>query len=103
MFAILSPLLVSNNVQEVYKFFSSLISEFKKYDVTVLAMLEEGMHDPQTVISFEQLCDGVIDMKVYEHDWDVRTMLKIKKMRALPVPLKYFRFMISNRGFVLSE
>jgi KaiC/GvpD/RAD55 family RecA-like ATPase len=42
-------------------------------------------------------------MKVVEKDWDIQPMLKIKKMRTLPVPLKYYRFAITASGFTVSE
>ena len=101
--SILSTMLMSNSPNEVYKQLSSLKNEFKKYKCTVMLLMETGMHDPQVVTAIEQLCDGVIDMKVVEKDWDIQPMLKIKKMRTLPVPLKYFRFAITASGFTVSE
>lgn len=102
VFDILSPALMSNSPLEVYKFFSSLVNEFKKYSATAMVLIEEGMHDPQIVVSVEQLCDYVIDMKAYEHDWDIRTMLRIKKTRTLPPPLQYFRFAVTGKGIAVS-
>ena len=101
--SILSTMLMSHSPAEVYKHLSSLKNEFKKYKCTVLLLMEAGMHDSQVVTSIEQLCDGVIDMKVFEKDWDIQPMLKIKKMRSIPIPLKYFRFAVTAAGFTISE
>jgi KaiC/GvpD/RAD55 family RecA-like ATPase len=101
--SVLSTLLMSNSPTEVYKHLSSLKNEFKKYKCTVLMLIETGMHDPQVVTSIEQLCDGVIDMKAFEKEWEIQPMLKIKKMRAIPVPLKYFKFAITSSGLTISD
>ncbi len=103
VFSILSPALMSNNSAEVYKFLSALIGTLKKSDITAVMLIEDGMHDPQTVVSIEQLCDGVIDMKAYEKDWEIQTMLRIKKMRSLPTPPRYFRFSVTDRGISLES
>lgn len=103
MLDILSSAFMSNHPNEVYKFFSSLITELKKANATVLALLEEGMHDPQIVVSVEQLCDFVIDMKLYERDWDIQSMLRIKKAKSIPIPLKYFKFNVTDRGVVVFD
>ena len=101
--SIISAMLMSNSSSEVYKHLSSLINEFKKYKCAVLMLIETGMHDSQTVTAIEQLCDGVIDMKAFEKEWEIQPMLKIKKMRAIPLPLKYFKFAITASGITVSE
>jgi circadian clock protein KaiC len=99
---IISPALMTNPSLEVYKHLSAVITEIKKYNATAFMLIEEGMHDPQIVTSIEQLCDYVIDMKVYEHEWDIKPMLRIKKTKTTPPPLQYFRFAVSNRGLTIT-
>ncbi len=82
---ILSPLLLLKPLDVVYRFFGSLLLEFKKYDSVTLATLEEGMHAAREVVAFEQLFDGVVEMRLYEEGgpgYEV-PLLRVKKMRGL--------------------
>lgn len=44
---IVSPLLMLNPPDTVYRFLSQLIDDVKQYDAVMLVTLEEGMHPPQ--------------------------------------------------------
>ena len=60
---VLSPLLVLNSAESMYRYWTDVITEIKNYDVVFLAFLEEAMHPPNVFAQMEQLFDGVIEMK----------------------------------------
>lgn len=97
---ILSPLLLLKHLDVAYRFFNSLLIELRKFDGVVLATLEDGMHDPKEAVSFEQLFDGVIEMRLYEEALKVLPLLRIKKMRGLPLRPGYFNFRFSSNGSI---
>ena len=102
-FPIASQAIINNNSIEFYKFLSSMIEEIKKHDSSMVVVIEEGMHDPQTVISIENLCDIVFDIKVYEKDFEITPLFRIKKSRGTPLMLKYFRFKVDENGVSIGE
>jgi len=59
------------------------------------------MHDPQTFVAIEQLCDGVINMRAYKKEFDIQTMLRIKKMRTVAIPLHLFQYKVSTKGLAI--
>lgn len=89
---ILSPILLLNPLENMYRFINSLLIELKKYDSVTVATLEEGMHDAKAVIAFEQLFDGVIEMRLYEEGLKVLPLLRVKKMRGSPVQPSFYNF-----------
>jgi circadian clock protein KaiC len=89
---VLSSLLMLNQPETVYRFLSQLFSELKKYDLVLIATLEEGMHQPQVVAAMEQLFDGVMVLSLHEEGLKVRPLLRIRKMRGLPPQPGYYLF-----------
>ncbi len=102
-FPIASQAIINNSSVEFYKFLSSIIEEIKKCDSSMVIVIEEGMHDPQTVISIENLCDIVFDIKVYEKNFEIVPLFRIKKSRGMPLMLKYFRFKVDEKGVSIGE
>jgi KaiC/GvpD/RAD55 family RecA-like ATPase len=102
-FPIASQAIINNNSLEFYKFFSSLIEEIKKQNSSMVIVIEEGMHDPQTVISIENLCDIVFDIKIYEKNFEIVPLFRIKKCRGMPLMLKYFKFKVDEKGVSIGE
>jgi KaiC/GvpD/RAD55 family RecA-like ATPase len=102
-FPIASQAIINNNSIEFYKFFSSIIEEVKKHNSSMVVVIEEEMHDPQTVVSIENLCDIVFDIKVYEKNFEIIPLFRIKKARGMPLMLKYFRFKVDERGVSIGE
>lgn len=96
----ISPMLMSNNPAEVYKFLSSLITELKKNDAISMFVIEDAMHEPQVSASIEQLCDGVIELKVLENELTIETVMKIKKMKNIPPFQKYFKYKVTENGLI---
>lgn len=89
---VLSPLLLLNPTATIYRFFEQLLTELKRSEVLVLATLEEGMHEPKDIAAFEQLFDGVLEMRFYEQGLTVIPLLRVKKMRGLPPYPGFFEF-----------
>ena len=70
---ILSPLLMLNPADTIYRFFSQLLADSKKNNAVFLATIEEGMHQPQVLAAMEQLFDGVLEFRLYRGRSESRT------------------------------
>jgi len=99
---VLSPLLMLNQSDTVYKFLSQLLAEVKQYDAVVLATVEEGMHKPEVLAAMQQLFDGVVEMRLYEEGLRVLPLLRIRKMRGVPPQPGYFSFALTKNGMEVS-
>lgn len=94
---VLSPLLVLNPLETMYRYWTQLISDVRKHDAILLATEEEGMHPQNLTASMEQLFDGVIEMKLFEDGLSFTPLLRVKKMLgAIPQP-GYYRFTLANQ------
>jgi KaiC/GvpD/RAD55 family RecA-like ATPase len=94
----LSPLLMLNDPETVYKFLTQLLADVKQYDAVLLATLEEGMHKPEVLAAMQQLFDGVVEMRLYEEGLKVLPLLRIRKMRGVPPQPGYFNFAFTRTG-----
>jgi KaiC/GvpD/RAD55 family RecA-like ATPase len=95
---VLSPLLMLNASEVVYKFLTQLLADIKQYDAVLLASLEDGMHTPQVVTAMQALFDGVLDLRVYEEGISYVPILKVRKMMGAPPLPGYFSFSFSRNG-----
>jgi KaiC/GvpD/RAD55 family RecA-like ATPase len=93
---VLSPLLVLNPADTMYRYWTQLTSELRRYDAVLLAMGEEGMHSSSLVASMEQLFDGVIEMKLFESGLSFTPLLRVKKMLGVIPKPGYFRFSLTS-------
>jgi circadian clock protein KaiC len=98
----LSPLLMLNEAETVYKFLNQLLAEVKQYDAVLLATLEEGMHKPEVLAAMQQLFDGVVELRLYEEGLKVLPLLRIRKMRGVPPQTGYFNFGFTRSGMEVS-
>jgi len=89
---ILSPLLVLNSTESMYRYWSQLLADAKNYDTVFMAYAEEAMHTQSTFASMEQIFDCLIEMKVYEQGLLLTPLLRVKKMLGLPPIEGYFKF-----------
>jgi KaiC/GvpD/RAD55 family RecA-like ATPase len=99
---VLSPLLMLNPPETVYRFLTQLFADVKQYDAVLLATLEEGMHQPQVLAAMQQLFDGVIEMRLYEEGLRVLPLLRLRKMRGIPPQPGYFNFSLTRSGMEVS-
>jgi TolB-like protein/KaiC/GvpD/RAD55 family RecA-like ATPase/Tfp pilus assembly protein PilF len=77
----LSPSLILNQPESVYKFLSQLIAEIKQHDAVLLGLLDQGMHKPEVVAAMEDLFDGVIALNASGPE--AMPMISIKKIRGI--------------------
>jgi KaiC/GvpD/RAD55 family RecA-like ATPase len=99
---VLSPLLMLNQPETIYKFLSQLLEDVKHYDAVFLATLEEGMHKPEVLAAMQQLFDGVVEMRLYEEGLRVLPLLRVRKMRGVPPQPGYFNFTLTRTGMEVS-
>ncbi len=99
---VVSPLLMLNPPETVYRFLTQLFADIKQYDVVLMATLEEGMHQPQVLAAMQQLFDGVVEMRLYEEGLKVVPLLRIRKMRGLPPQPGYFDFSLTRNGMEIA-
>lgn len=97
-----SSLLMLNQPDTVYKFFTQLFSDLKQNDAVTLATIEEGMHPANVLAAMQQLFDGVIELKLYEEGLRVLPLLRIRKMRGVPPNPNYYNFSFTKNGMELS-
>ncbi|HYB04001.1 MAG TPA: ATPase domain-containing protein, partial [Nitrososphaerales archaeon] len=83
----LSPLLMLNSKETVYRFLSQLFFEVKQYDAVLVATLEENMHDSGVVAAMKQLFDGFVEVRSVEgKDGKSMRIVNVKKLRGVSVP-----------------
>ncbi len=89
---VLSPLLMLNPADTVYRFFSQLLAGSKQSNSVFLATIEDGMHQPQVLAAMEQLFDGVLELRLYEEGPRVDPLFRVRKMRGMAPQPNYFRY-----------
>jgi KaiC/GvpD/RAD55 family RecA-like ATPase len=99
---VLSPLLLLNPPETIYRFLTQLFDEIKQHDAVFLATLEDGMHPPQVITAMEQLFDGVIELKLFEEKMRAQPLLRILKMRGAQAQTGYFSFAFTQQGMEIS-
>ena len=100
---VLSPLLMLNPPDTVYRFLSQLFADLKQYDAVLLATVEEGMHNPQALTAMQQLFDGVVELKLYQEGLRLYSLLQIVKMRGVATQPGFYNFTLSRNGMEISE
>jgi KaiC/GvpD/RAD55 family RecA-like ATPase len=88
---LLSPLLMSSPPQSVYRLASLIVAKLKESKSTSLFILEEGMHDQQTVSSLQQLLDSVILFRNVEKNGFIGKEICISKMKRTRYEEKWLR------------
>jgi adenylate cyclase len=84
---LLSPLLMLNSKETVYRFLSQLFTEIKQYDVVLVATLEEAMHEPEIIAAMKQLFDGFLEVRSSDGKNEIPTRtVHVKKLRGVSVP-----------------
>jgi KaiC/GvpD/RAD55 family RecA-like ATPase len=93
---ILSPLLMLNSPDTIYRFFNQLLADSKQNNAIFLATIEEGMHQPQVLAAMQQLFDGVLELRLYEEGSNVEPLFRVRKMRGMQPQPRYFRYEFSK-------
>jgi KaiC/GvpD/RAD55 family RecA-like ATPase len=89
---VLSPLLVMNSAESMYRYWTQLVEEIKCHDAVFMAYVDEAMHVPSALASMEQLFDSVVVFRIYEQGLLLTPILRIKKMLGLPPVNAYFKY-----------
>ena len=100
---VLSPLLMLNSPDTIYRFLSQLFADMKQYDAILLATVEEGMHSPQAMTAMQQVFDGVIELKLYQEGMNLHSLLQVVKMRGVATQPGFYKFSISRNGMEIGE
>jgi KaiC/GvpD/RAD55 family RecA-like ATPase len=99
---VLSALLMLNSPETIYNFLSSLFDDVKKYDAVFLGTVEDGMHQPQTLVAMQELFDGVVEFRLYEEGLRVTPLLRIRKMLGVQPQPGYYSFNFTSSGMEVS-
>ena len=102
VFDALSALLMLNPPETIYNFLSNLFDEVKKYDAVFVSTVEDGMHQPQTIVAMQELFDGVVEFRLYEEGLRVTPLLRIRKMLGVQTQPGYYSFTFSSSGMGVS-
>ena len=85
-FDVLSPVLMKNSPEGVYRFLDQLVAELKRHRAVLLATIEPGMHSQLVLSSIEQLFDGVLAVEpVAQGQGRHPPSIRIRKMEGLAV------------------
>jgi KaiC/GvpD/RAD55 family RecA-like ATPase len=79
---LLTPALIANEPVLIYQFFSYLVSTLKKYNTLTIFLIEQNLHDATTLKAIEGLCDVVLETKLAQEDFVVKTLVRVKKMKG---------------------
>jgi TolB-like protein/Flp pilus assembly protein TadD len=100
-FTALSPILMRNSSESVYKFLDQLVGEIKQHQAVLLATFEQGMHPTQVAASMEQLFDGVISMEIGEKGNRTATLLRVRKMKGVAFTVRASALLSADEGNTL--
>jgi circadian clock protein KaiC len=100
---VLSPLLMLNSPDTVYRFLSQLFADMKQYEAIFVSTLEEGMHSQQALTAMQQVFDGVIELKLYQEGLSLHPLLQVVKMRGIATQPVLYNFSISRSGMEITE
>ena len=97
IFDSVSTLLLYADPNLVVKMMPVIIAKLKKADFNQILILEEGVHDPQTVTTLNYLTDGVIEFKMEED----KRFMRIARMKGTKHKRDWFQFDITDKGVVM--
>jgi KaiC/GvpD/RAD55 family RecA-like ATPase len=93
----LSTILMYSNLQTVFKFLHVFTGRMKAANGLGIYVIEEGMHDTQTITTLQQLFDGMIEIRT-----DIgRHCLRIVGLTPKPTP--WFTYEINGKDLKLTE
>jgi len=87
-----------NPPETIYQFLSGLFEDVKRYDAVFLGMVEDGMHQPQSLTAMQELFDGVVELRLYEEGLRLTPLMRIRKMLGVQPQPGYYSFAFSQNG-----
>jgi KaiC/GvpD/RAD55 family RecA-like ATPase len=100
---VISSAMMSSNVQQVYKFYTSITQELKKGKAVGYVLMELQMHDPKDIAAMEHVSDTVLEFIVQKEEAGTKRGFMIKKEGGRPVPDKVFNFKLTEKGLEITE
>ncbi|MFC2174355.1 RAD55 family ATPase [archaeon] len=100
---VVSSALMSNSIQQVYKFYSSVVHDLKKADVVGFFLMELEMHDPKDIAAMEHSSDMVLQFVVKTEENKGKKGFIIKKKGGRPVPERVFDFKLTEKGLEVTQ
>jgi KaiC/GvpD/RAD55 family RecA-like ATPase len=86
----LSTILMYSNLQTVFRFLHVYTGRVKAANAFGIFVVEDEMHDPQTVATLKQLFDGMIEIKETGSGYAIRVL------GLTPKPTKWYDFEING-------
>ncbi len=93
----LSTILMYSNIQTVFRFLHVFTGRVKAANALGIYVVEDEMHDPQTVATLKQLFDGMLEIKSHDDDF----LLRVVGLTAKPTP--WFDYEIDGANFTMKE
>lgn len=93
----LSTILMYSNIQTVFRFLHVFTGRIKAANALGIYVVEDGMHDPQTIATLKQLFDGMIEIKSRDDDF----LLRVLGLTSKPTP--WFDYEIDGVTFTMKE
>ncbi|WP_406660018.1 recombinase RecA [Methanolobus sp. ZRKC3] len=93
----LSTILMYSNLQTVFRFLHVFTGRVKAAGGFGLYVVEDEMHDPQTIATLKQLFDGLIEIKAMGDSYAMRVV------GLSPKPTPWFEYSIDGAEVSLSE
>ncbi|MEA1863925.1 MAG: recombinase RecA [Euryarchaeota archaeon] len=70
----LSTILMYSNLQTVFRFLHVFTGRIKAANALGVYVIEEGMHDAQTIVTLKQLFDGMIEIREGDDGYQIRVV-----------------------------
>jgi KaiC/GvpD/RAD55 family RecA-like ATPase len=93
----LSTILMYSNLQTVFRFLHVYTGRIKAAKGLGLFVVEDQMHDPQTIATLKQLFDGMIEIQEHQSGHRIRVI------GLSPRPTPWFDYVIEETGITFSE
>lgn len=93
----LSTILMYSNLQTVFRFLHVFTGRVKAVKGFGIFVVEDQMHDPQTVATLKQLFDGMVEIREYASGHRIRVV------GLSPRPTPWFDYVIEDWGIIFSK
>ncbi len=91
----LSTILMYSNLQTVFRFLHVFTGRIKAANALGVYVIEEGMHDAQTIVTLKQLFDGMIEIREGDDGYQLRVV------GLTPKPTPWFDYEVNGVDVVL--
>ena len=95
---IVSDISMLHQPQQMYKFLEQVARETKASKTTTLMIVDEGMQEKSALVGLEHVCDGVIQLRLWEEGLKVTPVVRIKKLTGEKFDREYFIYEKLKQG-----